>query len=151
MARVLEGRSGSAIYISIGQGILTLRFCSLSRQEKGRQLFVGCHMIEVFAVPPGRPAEVFLLAPISWFHYNPTRVLQVRAPQVFSYCTMGMDMNCREDKRRVDMISRTEKALMTVACFFSRCVVMVARRISSVIFSSIPAPTVLLFRYCQVC
>lgn len=63
---------------------------------------------------------MFVPVPSWWHRYDLTRLLYVPTPPVFSYCT-GAYMKYRDDKARVEMLSRTENALMTAACIFAAC------------------------------
>lgn len=69
-------------------------------------------------MPPVRCTEVFVSAPVWSSHYVTVRLLYVSTPPVFSYFS-DMYMNCQDSKERVEMITWTGHALMSMACFFA--------------------------------
>lgn len=89
-------------------------------QEERHRLFVGRHNVEVLIVVPVIRATVFVSALDRWSRYEPTRLLYVSTPQVFSYCT-GVYRNCLDGNGHEEMISRAEKELMSMDCFFTAC------------------------------
>lgn len=58
--------------------------------------------------------------PVWWARYVATSLLYVPTSPVFSYCT-GIYKNYRDNKGRVEIISRMENALMTIGCYLAAC------------------------------
>lgn len=71
-------------------------------------------------VPPASRGKVQVSVVGRWWCYDYTRLLYVPTPPVHSYCT-GIYKNQRNDKRRVETITRTEDAFMTMGCVFAAC------------------------------
>lgn len=99
----------------------------------------------MFAVPPARLGEVFVLV-LGWrSRYDSKQIFYVPSPPVFSYCTDSYT-NLRDDKRRVAMITRTENALMTMARFL-QLAELVIRHIRFVILNLTIIATSFSFRF----
>lgn len=83
-------------------------------------MFAGCRIVEEFSVPLARRQELILLVCGWYLRHDAMRLLYVPTRLLF-WCSTGIYKNCRDVKRSIQMIKRTEKTLMTIGGFFAAC------------------------------
>lgn len=70
-------------------------------------------------MPPARSRIVFMSVLGWWYSYGAPCLFYVSTPPVFSY-SAGIYNNCCDDKRHVEIISKTRSALfLTIGSFFA--------------------------------